>query len=272
MNTPTEPSQDEIIRSWHKRAHAYNKLIERWPIFTDMANRLLEYLPDGFQGHALDIAGGSGLLSQLLLEKHSLAHITLVEPAEDMRALALQQLGHQIDIVDANTDSLNTLGITADAALCNASFHLMNEAIALPSIASVLQTGAVFATNCWGHSFDEAIELNQKVDWMQYVDQALSKFNQPLALRLEKTVPTIKSTEELRDIARGCGLDLIEVEVITNKIESKFNIEFAAMDDEFLGHINNDIREEVINLALELCQGNDIISIVDLCFEKLANN
>ena len=270
MGSSIESTQEDIIQSWHKRAHAYNQLIKRWPIFTDMASRLIEYIPNNFGGHALDIAGGSGLLSKCLLEKHPAARVTLVEPAENMRALALQQLGSRIDIVNATSDSLDALNITVDAALCSASFHLMDEAIVLPSVASVLNTGAVFAINCWGHSFDEAVELNQRADWMQYVDLALSEFNQPSLDRSKKTVPTIKSTENLRIIGGSCGLELIEKKIVTDDIYSQFNIEFAAMSDNFLSHIDNDIRKKVIDQSLELCRSIDTISVVDLCFEKVS--
>lgn len=268
MNSLGRPAQDEIISSWHERADAYNKLIQRWPIFTDMANRLINFIPNNFNGHAIDIAGGSGLLSECLLKKHPSARITLVEPAENMRALALQKLGNRVDIANATSDSLETLGITADAALCSASFHLMNEATALPSIASILQTGAVFATNCWGHSFNRAIELNQKADWMEFVDQALTEFDLPPFTRPTKTVPMIKSAEELTMIGKSCGLDLTEVNIVTNEIDSKFNIEFTAMSANFLKEVNDVVRKQVIERSISLCKGVDVISSVDLCFKK----
>ena len=88
MSNPSVPTQDEVINSWHVRARAYDKLIKRWPIFTNMVNRLLEFIPEDFDGHALDIAGGSGLLAEHLLRRNPNARMTLVEPAEGMRALA----------------------------------------------------------------------------------------------------------------------------------------------------------------------------------------
>ena len=90
MKASAELQQNEIIQSWHERAHKYQQLTERWPIFTNMANRLLDYLPNEFNGHALDIAGGSGLLAKQLLDKFPNAQVTLVEPAENMRELAQQ--------------------------------------------------------------------------------------------------------------------------------------------------------------------------------------
>ncbi len=269
MNSPPEPVHDNVIRSWHVRAHAYNKLIERWTIFTEMVGRLLEFIPKEFDGHALDIGGGSGLLAELLLERHSKARVTVVEPAEEMRALASRRLGYRIEISNVTSDQLNKLALTADAALCNASFHLMNEVTTLPSVAYVLKKGSIFAVNLWGHSFDETTALDQKVEWMQFVDQALSKFDQPPMHRPKKTTQRIKSADGLRKIGEVCGLHLLDTKIVTTEIETQFNIEFAAMNPNFLNNVETDIRKQVIDRALKLCRGVDTISTVDLKFEKV---
>ena len=269
MNNPCEPTQDDVIRSWHVRAHDYDKLIERWPIFTYMVDRLLEFIPKEFDGHALDIGGGSGLLAEHLLGRHPKARVTLVEPAEEMRALASRRLGDRIEIRDVTSDKLDKLDLTADASFCSASFHLMNEETTLPSVASVLKKGSVFAANLWGHSFDETIALDQKVEWMQFVNQALGEFDQPPMHRPKKPARKIKSTDGLRKIGEICGLHLLETKIVTAEIEAQFNIEFAAMDFNFLNQVETDIRKQVIDRALQLCRGVDTISSVDLNFEKV---
>ena len=269
MNNPAEPTQDDVIRSWHDRAHAYDNLIKRWPVFTDMAGRLLEILPKEFDGHALDIAGGSGLLAENLLSRCPDTRVTLVEPAAAMRALASRRLGGRIEIRDATSDELDKLGFAADAAFCSASFHLMNEETTLPSVASVLKQGSVFAANLWGHSFDETIVLDQKVEWMQFVDQALGEFDQPPMHRSKKPARRIKSADGLRKIGRACGLHLLETKIVTADIKTQFNIEFAAMDVNFLNQLGTDMRQQVIDRALLLCRGVDTITSVDLNFEKV---
>ncbi len=269
MNNLSEQTQDDVIRSWHDRAHAYNLLIERWPIFTNMVSRLLEFIPKEFDGHALDIGGGSGLLAEHLLENFPKSRVTLVEPAEEMRAMASRRLGNRVEIRDAKSDKLDNLDFVADAALCSASFHLMNEETTLPSVASVLKKGSVFAVNCWGHSFDKAIALNKEVDWIQFVDQALSEFDQSPIHYPKKTTPRIKSEEGLRKIGKACGLHLLETKIVITEIETQFDIEFAAMDSNFLRRVEKDTRKQVINRALNLCRGVDTISSVDLLFEKV---
>lgn len=269
MNIRSELSQDDVIHSWHIRANAYDKLIKRWPIFTNMVDRLLNYIPKDFDGHALDIGGGSGLLAERLLQRNPNAIVTLVDPARNMRTLASRRLGDRINIKSFTSDNLNKLDLVADAAFCSASFHLMNEATTLPSIASVLNKDSILAINLWGHSFNETLELDRKLDWMEFVDQALYEHNQKLMRRPIKATRRIKSVERLRKIGDICGLRLIETKIVTAEIESKFNIEFAAMDLNFLNYIETSIRKQVIDLALKLCCGFDTISVVDLHFKKV---
>ncbi len=269
MNNLTESTEEDVIRSWHDRAQAYDNLIGRWPIFTSMADRLLECIFEEFNGHALDLAGGTGLVAERLLNKHPKASVTLVEPAAEMRALAARRLGDQVEIKDFTSDELDKLDAVFDAAFCSASFHLMNEKTTLPSVASVLRQGSVFSTNLWGHSFDEAVDLNQKVDWMQFLDEALAEFDQPPMHRPKNPAYSIKSAKELRKIGAVCGLHLFEKKIVTTEIETQFNIEFAAMNSNFLSQVETEIRTLVIDRALQLCRGVDIISSVELKFEKI---
>ena len=269
MNNLCEPTQEEVIQSWNDRAHAYDNLIRRWPIFTSMADRLLECISSDFNGHALDIGGGSGLVAERLLNKHPKACVSLIEPAAEMRALATRRLGSCVEIKDVTSDELDNLDFTVDVALCSASFHLMNEKTTLPSVASILRPRSIFSTNLWGHSFDEAIELIQKQDWMQFLDQALAEFDQPPMHRPENSAYSIKSANELRKIGEACGLRLLETKILTTEINTQFNIEFAAMNPNFMNHVEKELRMPVIDCALQLCRGVDIISTVDLKFEKV---
>ena len=234
-----------------------------------MADRLLECISDEFYGHALDIGGGSGLVAERLLNKFPKACVTIIEPAAKMRALAKRRLGDRVDIKDATSDQLDKLDMTVDVTFCNASFHLMDEKSTLPSVASTLRRGSIFSTNLWGHSFDETIDLHHKVDWMQFLDQALAEFDQPPMHRPTIPAHRIKSARELWKIGKACGLHLLETKIATAEIKTQFNIEFAAMDSKFLNEIEAEIRAPIINRALQLCQDVDTISSVDLQFEKV---
>ena len=228
-----------------------------------------ECISGEFNGHALDLAGGSGLVAERLLNKYPQACVTMVEPAAEMRALATRRLCGRVKIKDATSDELNKLDVAVDVAFCNASFHLMNEKSTLPSVASILRQGSIFSTNLWGHSFDETIDLNQKVDWMQFMDQALAEFGQPPMHRPKIPRRRIKSANLLRKIGEACGLQLLETKITTAEIETQFNIEFAAMDSKFLNEVETEFRMPIIDRALQLCRGVDKISLVDLQFEKL---
>ena len=268
MSKPTEPSEDAIIRSWHIRARAYNALIGHWTIFTEMVDRLIDLIPSDFAGHALDIGGGSGLLSERLLDRHPNATITLIEPAEAMRSLARHRLGDRVEIRNATSDEVGELGIVADAALCSASFHLMNENTTLPSVAAALKPGSVFAVNLWGHSFDETATLDQTVNWTKFVDLALDENGERPLSRPKRMPPRIRSADRLRSIGAACGLHLQDKQIVESRIETRFNIEFAAMAATFLDHVASVKREHIINRALELCIGIDTVFSVDFRFIK----
>ena len=64
----------EKLRFWEARATAYDRLCERWEIFSLLSNRLIDLLPADLEGPVLDIGAGSGLTSELLLDitKHPL--------------------------------------------------------------------------------------------------------------------------------------------------------------------------------------------------------
>ena len=268
MSKPAELSEDAIVRSWHVRARAYDNLIGHWSIFTEMVDRLIDLIPSDFAGHALDIGGGSGLLSERLLDRYSNASITLMEPAEAMRSLARHRLGTRVEIRDATSDRVGELGMVADAALCSASFHLMNEDTTLPSVAAALKPDSVFAVNLWGHSFQETAALDQKVDWTEFVNLALCESGERPLPHPNRAPPRLRSAEGLRRIGEACGLHLQDKQIVESRIESRFNIEFAAMTDTFLDHVASVKREHIINRALELCIGIDTIFSVDFRFIK----
>ena len=83
-----------VIHSWHERARAYHTLTNTQPVFQAMADRLIDLLPAPFNGTAIDLAAGAGLVSELLLSRWPQARVYLVEPAQAMLDQALQRLAH----------------------------------------------------------------------------------------------------------------------------------------------------------------------------------
>ena len=88
-------------------------------------------------------------------------------------------------------------------------------------------------------------------------------------LRPKKSICNIKSANGLRKIGEACGLHLLETKIVTTEIKIQFNIEFAAMNANFLNQLGTEVRLQVIDRALQLCRGVDTISSVDLKFEKV---
>ena len=263
-----ELPKSDIIRSWNTRAYAYDNIVSRWPIFTQMADRLIDLVQADFNGHTLDIGGGSGLVAERFLERHPNARVTLIEPAQEMRRLAQLRLGDRIHIRDATIDEIEGLGFFADAAICNASFHLMNEQTTLPAIAAVLKSGSVFAANLWGHSFNETAPLEQKTDWSVFVNQALIENGESPLPRIKEEPRRLRNADTLLRVGEGCGLHLQEKEIVEESIEARFHIEFAAMAAAWLDHVEPEKREDITRRALELCVGIDTLFYVDFSFIK----
>lgn len=272
INNSPEHQNQEVIQSWHTRARAYDNLIRRWPIFTRMADRLIDQFPaDGdFNGRVLDIGGGSGLVTDRFLQRHPQAQVTLIDPAEEMCRLAESRFGGRVKVENMAGDQIDSLRLSADGALCSAAFHLMDEQTTLPSIAAVLKLGSIFAFNLWGHSFDKTASLDQRVDWSLFVNQALQEYKEPLLSQdlAKNGQRRPRSLETLIEIGESCGLQFQQQEIIKEIVDAKFHIEFVAMDPRWLGDIEPQKRDQIIRRALKLAKGVSTVYRVDLCFVK----
>lgn len=236
-----------------------------------MADRLINSIAAdaGFNGHLLDIGGGSGLVTQRLLERYPQAKVTLIDPAEQMCALAKNRFGDRIRVETLAGDQVDGWGLSADGALCSAAFHLMDEQTTLPSIAAVLKQGSVFAFNLWGHSFDETASLDRRVDWSVFVDQALSEYQEAALPPVKSAKRRPRNLKTLSEIGEKCRLQFQKKEIVEVQLDAKFHIEFAAMTPSWLGDIGAEKREQIIGRALELASGTSTIFYVDFSFVKM---
>ena len=75
----------EKVRVWETRAPAYDRLICRYEIFSLLSHRLIDLLPADLHGTVLDIGAGSGLTSEILLERHPRCDAILIDPSRAMR-------------------------------------------------------------------------------------------------------------------------------------------------------------------------------------------
>ena len=235
-----------------------------------MADRLIDSLAADadFDGHLLDIGGGSGLVTERLLKRYPQAQITLIDPAEQMCALAKNRFGDRIRVETLAGDQVGSLGLSADGAVCSAAFHLMDEQTTMPSIAAALKPGSVFAFNLWGHSFDETASLDQRIDWLVFVNQALREHNVPTLPPVNKAMRRLRNLKTLCKTGENYGLQLTKKEIVAEQLDAKFHIEFAAMTPSWLGQLETNKREQIINRAMELAEGTSTIFCVDFTFSK----
>jgi len=257
-----------IVNSWHSRAVAYDALISRWPLFTEMADKLIDALPGGFVGHALDLAGGSGLLSDRLLLRYPQASITLIEPAINMLKLAKQRLGSDVSLLNTTAEHFGSFNLSADAVLCSAAFHLMDESLVFPAIAETLYPGGIFAFNLWGHSFDETVNQEHMVDPLGFLQTAMQEHGETLGIHLPRMATRARSIKKLERCASGSGLELDNYGITEHRTHARFGIEFSAMSENFLGHLETHKRLDVIKRAIELSSGYDLRMSVHFVFRK----
>ena len=107
----------EKVRTWHERARAYDELCRRWDVFTLLSTRLIDMLPTELRGDVLDIGAGSGLTSELLLDRHPNCRAILIEPAQAMIDIARTHLaGRPARFVATGLDGPSVRDLRAVAA------------------------------------------------------------------------------------------------------------------------------------------------------------
>ena len=118
-------SREMTWQSWHDRAEAYHRLLASWPLFSHLADRLIDLLPHPIQGPLIDLAAGTGLVAERVLDRYPQAQVQLVEPAQAMLTLARQRLGTRVTrYVQSAAETVGQLSVQADAVVCNAALHL----------------------------------------------------------------------------------------------------------------------------------------------------
>lgn len=241
----------ETIASWEDRARAYHDLTERWPLFGAVAGRLVDQLPEGFSGTALDLGAGAGLLSALVLERFPGARSVLVEPAPAMLAIAEARLGTRVAAAHvAPAEEVGRLGIRADACLANATAHLFDEERVLAGLRRVLPPGAIYAFNLWGHSFETTAD-EPAADWQAVVEGVFEEARLPRPEWPTAAVPRVRRRSGLERIARERGFELVTCRSDEDEISGTFHLDFALMAPTWLERVPEDRRAELVARARE---------------------
>ena len=263
--------RQKIIDSWRLRAKAYHSLTRRWAIFSTMAERLIKTLK--VEHHSskiiIDLASGSGLVSELLLPQAPQSTIHMVDPAPEMLDLSKSLFGTQIaGYHDKAGHELGDLAIQADGILCSAAFHLMDESLVLPNISQSLKKGGVFVSNLWGHSFDETANKDQGIDWRPALSKAIQEFGQKIPEWPKGHKARQRSRDGLSKSAKAAGLELELCEIDEDSVPANFSIAFLAMYEHWPAPYEPKIRQQIIDRAMDLLREEEPCFTVRLRFRK----
>lgn len=245
-----------IIESWHARAEAYHARTRRWNIFQTLAERLLDFFPENFDGSILDLAGGAGLVSAILLKKYPRATIHMLEPAKNMMRLAKSRLGRRVKKYYAlRADEAGKISARFDAVVCNVSFHLMDEKKVFRAVSRVLKPGGVFCFNLWGHSYAPTAKCWTENPEKEFVHKALQKYGCKVESHPKSPPPRKRELKELKDAASSAGLKLSRAVINIDKLPVAFFIDFAAMTPTYPKQLTASKRNRVLADAKKFSGG-----------------
>ncbi len=242
--------------SWGERAAAYDALIRKHTILGELARRLVELVPRE-ACEVLDVGGGTGLVSGLLLGRRPAPAVHLCDPAPEMVAIARERLGPQLASARVlGAEQVNEDATPVDAAVANACLHLSELPRSLPAIAARLRPGAALVFNLWWHSW-EPTAGDQRDDplWRTPLAEALQEAGHGPDLLPDpapRSAPIAPTT--LQQESDHAGMDLEVLGEDRNTMTASFLLEFAAMDPSLLAGLPG--RERVLARAGELASGS----------------
>ncbi len=147
--TPTVASSytfDPFAR--HQFYHDVNESLARRAI-----RRLDAMLPPGQAAHVVELASGTGAVTELILDEMEQVgrpgSVTGVEPSFEAIAIARDRLaGRQVEFIQGDADEVAQLGAQADAAFfCNAIHLIPDKADVIRKLAAALRPGGLLAIN-----------------------------------------------------------------------------------------------------------------------------
>jgi len=253
-------SHEAIVASWETRGPAYARLVERWPLFATVADRLVAAVPEDAEGIAVDVAAGSGLVSSRLLAARPRLRVHLIEPAASLRGEARASLA-RVGLVDRVAGIHDATAETCDrtpirdarVALCSAAFHLLDDAPALRAVARLLAPDGAFLFNLWGHSVEEtaARQPTEEV-WREPVRRAIVEAGLSPPAWPDPPPRRVRTLVGLGEAANGAGLEFEAVCVDRDSLAAAFYVEFQSMTPGWLDELPPETREPVTRRARAL--------------------
>jgi len=244
------------VRVWEARAPAYDELCRRYDIFSRLSNRLIDLLPQDLEGSVLDIGAGSGVTSNLVLDRYPRCDAILVEPSEAMMNIARANLaGRPARFFVMGLDEAPAHGLHACAAVASASMQFLDLAPAFETLAQVIAPRGHVAFNLWYHHWEETAGEEGMSAW-QDVARAACR-NAHLELHEPAPVPqNAKTRKELNDASRRHGFELLSEHRDEYPTPVAFGVDFQAMDQDWpVKGLDRKIREALLKQMRELAHG-----------------
>lgn len=162
----TAPNYSPLLKRYASYAPRYDRRFARYTQAT--LNKALEVIPMGEARSLLDVACGTGVLAQLLLERRPNLRITGVDISPQMLEQARCRIpeGQSVKWTTGHAEKLPVGDGAFDLITCTNAFHLVQDALAaLREFRRVLRPGGTLVLVDWCLDFPQMRLLNavQKV-------------------------------------------------------------------------------------------------------------
>ena len=243
------------VRLWDERARSYDALCRRWDVFTLLSTRLIDMLPATLPGDVLDIGAGSGLTSELLLDRHPECRAILIEPAESMIDIARTHLaGRSARFLKMGLDGAPVAGLRAVAAVASASMQFLDFEPAFATLAHIIEPGGHVAFNLWYHHWEETAGGEGMYGWIPIAQALCREAGVDLVAPPPRPVP--KTRSQLTNATRDHGFELLAEHRDNDASPVAYGVDFMAMDENWpAAGLEPSVREGLLRRMRELAEG-----------------
>ncbi|HEX8728331.1 MAG TPA: class I SAM-dependent methyltransferase [Ktedonobacterales bacterium] len=213
--TPTIASSytfDPFAR--HQFYHDVNESLVRRAI-----DRLDAALPKGRAAHVVELASGTGAVTELILDEMERlgrpGSVTGVEPSTEAVEIARERLaGRQVEFIQGEADEVARLGAKADAAFfCNAIHLIPDKDDVITKLAAVLHPGGLLAINSSFYTGAYApgserfyhLWTRRALGWLRAHHPGVRTSRQEKAMAMQWL-----SADGYSDLMTRCGLHVVE--------------------------------------------------------------
>jgi SAM-dependent methyltransferase len=260
---------EKIVALWSERAWAYNQLIEDWPIFTDLADRLVDMIDAPRMESVLDLGAGTGLLAQRVLDMYPKTEVHIMEPSEAMLALAERRLGHKVRYHRGMAEGPFEAGLTVSTVLSSACMHLVELDRAMEHLAPLIRSGGNFCFNLWWHSFSEtALDGDMKDWWRPAMEEILEQDGYRSPKWPEPSLRRPHSRNSLRELGKRFGFEVASIDIDEDRISKRFAVDFMAMDKHWPVEELGGKRKDIIQRIKDQIEGDERMRTVRVLFKK----